>query len=52
MAETAPVHRILVAIEAVDEKNFGREVAVSRITKVLDQLPPGMTWRFRKGEDQ
>ena len=46
------VHKILVAIEAVDEKGFGREVAVSRITKVLDQLPPGMSWRIRKGEGQ
>lgn len=43
-------HVIVVAIEAVDEKNFGREVAVSRITKVLDQLPPGMSWSIRKGE--
>lgn len=49
---TVPVHKILVAIEAVDEKNYGRQVAVSRITKVLDQLPPGITWRIQKGEGQ
>jgi hypothetical protein len=49
---TVQVHKVLVAIEAVDEKNHGRGVALSRIQGVLNQLPPGMTWSFRKGEEQ
>ncbi len=43
-------HDITVTVHVVDEQGWGPQVAQSRLAKVLNQLPPGMTWRLHSGE--